>query len=230
LQVSDKGLLEIAEHEGIVPAPYLDSVGVWTWGIGHTAAAGDPDPAKMVRSMPADLDAHLVRVIDQFRIDVVRYAQRVDDAIKVPLAQHQFDALVSFDFNTGGIYRAQLTAAINRGDRDAARLFMGWLRPPEVRKRRTAEMDLYKAGNYDANGDQIPIWKTNGAGKLAGIVSTVTGAHLLSLMKAEPLPVNLPPMPDIAPALRIADEIDAAHRVLADRLGQLRPALAALAF
>jgi GH24 family phage-related lysozyme (muramidase) len=26
------GLIEIAGHEGIVPAPYLDSAGVWTWG------------------------------------------------------------------------------------------------------------------------------------------------------------------------------------------------------
>jgi lysozyme len=40
MTISAPGLIEIAEHEGIVPAPYLDSAGVRTWGIGHTAAAG----------------------------------------------------------------------------------------------------------------------------------------------------------------------------------------------
>ena len=34
-----------AEHEGIVPAPYRDSTGLWTYGIGHTAAAGAPGPS-----------------------------------------------------------------------------------------------------------------------------------------------------------------------------------------
>ena len=47
MRLSDKGIVEIAEHEGIVPAPYRDSVGVVTFGVGHTAAAGVLDPAEM---------------------------------------------------------------------------------------------------------------------------------------------------------------------------------------
>ena len=38
--VSTRGLVEIASHEGIVPMPYFDSVGVLTFGIGHTRSAG----------------------------------------------------------------------------------------------------------------------------------------------------------------------------------------------
>ena len=72
MKISTRGILEIAEHEGIVPAPYRDSVGVWTWGIGHTKGAGDPDPARMPMGMPADLDAALDAVIAQFRIDDAR--------------------------------------------------------------------------------------------------------------------------------------------------------------
>ena len=140
MTLSPRGLLEIVEHEGIVPAPYRDSAGVWTWGIGHTAAAGGPDPAKINRAMPQDVDAAVMAAIDQFAVDVRGYVARVNDAIREPLAQQQFDALVSFDFNTGGIHRAKLTAAINAGEPDAARHFMGWLRPPEIRKRRTAEI------------------------------------------------------------------------------------------
>ena len=196
MRLSQKGILEIAEHEGIVPAPYRDSVGVWTYGVGHTAAAGGPDPAKMPKAMPADVDAAIDGALALFAEDVEKYEARVNAAVKVPMAQHEFDALVSFDFNTGGIHRAKLTGAINRGDRDAARHFMGWLRPPEIRKRRTAEMNLFKSGNYDANGDDIPIWRTNGQGKLIGILRTVDGADVLRRMgrAPEPRPVIVPPV------------------------------------
>lgn len=184
MKLSDKGLLEIAEHEGIVPAPYRDSVGVWTYGIGHTKNAGGLDPFKMAKNMPTghNLEAAIDRAIEIFREDVQKYEERVNRAIKVPLAQHQFDALVSFDFNTGGIFQAKLTRAINARDADASRHFFGWLKPPEIRKRRTAEKNLFVTGNYDANGDDIPIWATNGAGKLTGILKTIDGADLLRRM------------------------------------------------
>ncbi len=69
MDFSLRGLIEIAEHEGIVPAPYRDSAGVWTWGIGHTAAAGGPDPVKMPRAMPQDIEAAVMAAINQFAID-----------------------------------------------------------------------------------------------------------------------------------------------------------------
>lgn len=183
MRVSDKGLLEIAEHEGIVPAPYRDSVGVWTWGIGHTAAAGGLDPREMSSAMPLDVEAAVDRAISTFRDDLRKYEARVNEAIRVPIKQHQFDALVSFDFNTGGIHRAKLTKAINARDPKAARHFMGWLRPPEIRKRRTAEMRLFETGDYDANGTMIPIWKTNGKGKLTGILRQMDGSEMLGRMR-----------------------------------------------
>lgn len=183
MKSSDRGLLEIAEHEGIVPAPYYDSVGVLTYGIGHTKNAGGIDPADLPRGMPADLDGAIDRAIEVFRRDVETYEARVNDAIKVPLAQHQFDALVSFDLNTGGIYRANLTKAINAGDPDASRNFFGWLRPPEIRKRRTAEKRLFDTGDYDHNGDEIAIWRVDERGKLRGVLKTITGAELLARMQ-----------------------------------------------
>jgi lysozyme len=186
MKVSDKGLLEIAEHEGVVPAPYLDSVGVLTYGIGHTKNAGGIDPASMSLAMPTDIERAIDHALEVFRTDVASYEARVNAAIKVPLSQFEFDALVSFDFNTGGIHRAKLSKRINAGDPDAAGSFMGWLRPPEIRKRRTAEMDLFVTGDYDANGDKIPIWKTNGNGKLAGRMGTMSGADVLKRMGRTP--------------------------------------------
>ena len=183
MKVSPQGVLEIVEHEGVVPAPYFDSVGVETYGVGHTAAAGGPDPATMRKGMPADVDREVLRALELFDRDLDEYEARVNDAIKVPLKQHQFDALVSFDFNTGGIYRAKLTRAINRGDPDAWRHFMGWLRPKEIIKRRKAEMNLFRTGRYDANGDSIVVWKVDERGRLRGALKTLSGRELARLMR-----------------------------------------------
>ena len=46
LNFSPRGIVALASHEGLVPGPYQDSVGVWTYGIGHTAAAGKPTASK----------------------------------------------------------------------------------------------------------------------------------------------------------------------------------------
>jgi len=195
MTISTRGLVEIAEHEGILPAPYLDSVGVWIWGIGHTAAAVGPDPAKMHRTMPQDIDAAVMAAIEQFAVNVKGYVARVNAAIIMPVPQHQFDALVSFDFNTDAIHRAKLTAAINAGEPDAARHFMGWLRPPEIRKRRTAEMSLFRTGDYAANGDAVPIWRTDGKGRLKGILRTMSGGELLRQVETATIPAELPNRP-----------------------------------
>ena len=49
----------------------------------------------------------------------------------MPVAQHEFDALTSFDFNTGGIDRATLVRHLSSGDRaKAATAFMNWSKPP----------------------------------------------------------------------------------------------------
>lgn len=180
MKVSTKGILEIAEHEGIVPAPYFDSQNILTVYIGHTKNAGGLDPAKMPRGMPADVDAAIDEAIRVFRDDVAKYEARVNKALKVPVKQHEFDALVSFDLNTGGIHRAILTKEINKGAPDAFEHFMGWLKPPEIRKRRKAEMKLFQTGNYDANGDEIPVWNVDANGELQGIRKVLHGKDLLA--------------------------------------------------
>lgn len=123
--------------------PYRDSVGVWTFGIGHTASAGAPDPAKMPRGEARPI----TEVMQVFSRDLKRFEDRVNDAVKVPLKQHEFDSLVSFDFNTGGIHRARLTKLLNEGRRvEAADAFMGWSKPKEIILRREKEMHLFHTG------------------------------------------------------------------------------------
>ena len=81
--------------------------------------------------MPADLDAGIREALRLFRADLARYEAEVLRAVTVPLAPHEFDALVSFHYNTGAIARAALTERLNAGDRaGAGAAFMNWVRPP----------------------------------------------------------------------------------------------------
>jgi lysozyme len=146
-RTSTDGLCEIASHEGIVTSRYKDSVGVWTIGIGHTKAAGGVDPAKVTRELS------IPEVMQIFREDLPKYEARVRKAFKRPLNQHQFDAAVSFDFNTGGIHRASWVDRFNAGDIAGARkAFMNWSKPKEIIPRRRKERDLFFNGTYSGGG------------------------------------------------------------------------------
>ena len=165
MKTSDKGIAALVLHEGIVPAPYLDSKGIWTFGVGHTAAAGAPIPGTMPRGMPTDLDAALAQVFAVFASDLAKYEAAVTDAIKVPVSQHEFDALVSFHYNTGAIARAALTGLLNKGDRSAAATaFMGWSKPAEIIDRRRAEQKLFRDGIYPTGS--LTVWNAAETGKV----------------------------------------------------------------
>jgi lysozyme len=203
VKISPKGVIEIAEHEGIVLGPYKCSAGVWTVYVGHTKAAGGLNPEKMPKVDTRlwgeqRAQEEILRALQVFDQDLDTYEERVSRAIKVPLKPHQFDALVSFDLNTGGILRAKLTEAINAGDPKASRHFFGWLRPPELRKRREAEEALFRTGNYEANGDRIAVWDALGDGRLRHRM-TITGKELASLMARAGSGREVPAAPVPAP-------------------------------
>jgi lysozyme len=168
MNVSEKGLIEIAYHEAIVPYPYKDSAGIWTIGVGHTKYAGHPDPSKLTPGQEYPLDF----CMNLFKKDIKKYEQRVDKAVTVEIEQHEFDALVAFDYNTGGIYKASLTKALNSGDRKAnvAKLFLNWVKAGgRVSKglvnRRRAEMRLFLNGTYSAKGWAV-TYKADNKGRV----------------------------------------------------------------
>ena len=198
MQMTDRGLLALARHEGLVPGPYRDATGTWTFGIGHTAAAGPPDPVEMPRGMPEDLDATIREAFRLFRTDLARYEVEVRRAVTVPLAPHEFDALVSFHYNTGGIARAALTRHLNAGDREAAaKAFLNWRRPASVIPRREAERDLFREGRYPAG--PIRIWRadTEGHVDFSRPVRRLTATQALALLRSAQAPVvtRSPPTP-----------------------------------
>ncbi len=87
MKTSTNGLLALINHEGIVLSSYRDSAGVWTIGVGHTAAAGPPKPGPGLRIT-------LEQAIRLFGEDIRRYEAGVERAVKVSLKQHEFDAPV----------------------------------------------------------------------------------------------------------------------------------------
>ena len=198
MHLTDRGLLALVRHEGIVPGPYLDGKTVWTFGIGHTVAAGPPDPAQMPRGMPADLEAGIREAFRVFRTDIAAYEAEVRRAVKVPLEPHEFDALVSFHYNTGAIARATLTKALNAGNRVAAAdAFLNWRRPASIIPRREAERDLFRHGRYP--GGTIPVWAVDRGGRVdfSRPVRRLTEAEALDLLR--PPPALLPSVPQPAP-------------------------------
>lgn len=94
---------------------YYDEVGVLTIGYGHTNLGNVPPRIRQgdVWSQ-AQCDSALAADMANFDIDVRRYFPRL------LLKQYQFDALVSFDFNTGALGRSSLHSKINAGRIDAA--------------------------------------------------------------------------------------------------------------
>lgn len=183
LKMSPQGTVALVLHEGIVPGPYRDSKGVWTYGIGHTAEAGTPDPITLPRGMPADLDAELRQVFSVLARDLPRYEAAVNAAVKIPIAQHQFDALVSFHFNTGAIARATLVKTLNTGNLSlAAAQFMNWTKPREVTARRQAERDLFARGIYPTG--RASIWQVSRTGSVIWKpIRTLSAAEVLAQVR-----------------------------------------------
>lgn len=160
MKTSERGLAEIASHEGIVMSKYKDSVGVWTIGIGHTKNAGAPDPEKLKDALSLD------KIMQIFASDIKKFENRVLSAFTRTLSQAQFDAAVSFDFNTGGILRASWVKQFNKGDDQAARhSFMKWRKPREIIPRRQAECDLFFDSRYSGNG-KVNVYRATSKGRV----------------------------------------------------------------
>lgn len=142
MKISEQGLELLIAREGKRNKAYLDSVGVWTIGVGHT---GPEVHAGLVWS-DAEVEAAL-------RADLDRFEDAVNDNTTVGLEQHQFDALVSFAFNVGvGAFKTStLLKKINLQQFEAAaEQFDRWHIPPEITRRRNGEREQFKGAHFVA--------------------------------------------------------------------------------
>lgn len=129
------GLVEAYPDPGTGGAP-------WTIGWGATGPGIGPGTVWT----RAQCDARL-------ETDIARHAADVELALAgVPTSQGQFDALVSFHYNTGAIQRATLTRLHREGNYAAAAAeFARWNKAggrvlQGLVRRRAAEAELYRTG------------------------------------------------------------------------------------
>ena len=123
MQLSTRGIALIKNFEGLRLLAYRDSAGVWTIGYGstryHDGKAVKPGD-KLANQEQAD--ALLANTLSQ-------YTDAVNELVQVPLAQNQFDALVSFTYNegTGALKQSTLLHKLNNNDYSgAADQFLVW--------------------------------------------------------------------------------------------------------
>lgn len=113
MKTSKNGVKFIAQWEGLYLNTYKDVAGVLTIGYGHTSAAGAP---KVVEGMTITKDqAESILANDLGKVE-----DDVNRLVKVKLTQNQFDALVSFHFNTGALGRSSALKYLNEGNYEQA--------------------------------------------------------------------------------------------------------------
>ena len=157
-RVSEAGLQLIMDFEGCARLrpdglyeAYPDpGTGGAPWTIGWGATGPDIGPGTVWTREECDV---------RLGADVARHAAEVRAELgDAPTAQSQFDALVSFHYNTGAIRKATLTRLHKAGRfEDAAAEFARWrfaggrvLRG--LVRRRDMEVKLYRSGTPDTAG------------------------------------------------------------------------------
>ncbi len=117
MRTSENGVELIKRFEGLELEAYQDIAGIWTIGYGHTGP--DVQPGMKISERDAE---------ELLRRDLKPREQAVDGAVKVPLNQNEFDALVSFVYNVGASAFRGSTALkrLNKGDRTGAADALTW--------------------------------------------------------------------------------------------------------
>src|SRR5215469_252198 len=114
---SELGVEIIKAFEGcmaVIPArpgyytTYRDSVGVLTVGWGHTNAAGSPHIIPGVVWGAQLCDEVLLS-------DLARVAARVANIVHLTERQYEFDALISFEYNTGDLAKSWIPEKLASG-------------------------------------------------------------------------------------------------------------------
>jgi lysozyme len=123
MTLSNQGIKLIKSFEGLRLSAYRDVAGDWTIGYGSTRYH-DGKPVK-----PGDKLANEQQADALFANTLDQYENAVNQYVKVPLIQSQFDALVSFTYNegAGALKESTLLKRLNEKDYPgAADHFLVW--------------------------------------------------------------------------------------------------------
>lgn len=142
MRTSTKGFALIKSFEGLRLTAYPDpATGAAPWTIGYGATRG------VAKGMTITTEQAERRLQN----DVARFEPELENLVKVPLSQNQWDALMSFVYNLGlaNLASSTLLKLLNAGDyARAADQFPRWNKAggkelPGLTKRRAAEQALF---------------------------------------------------------------------------------------
>ena len=129
MKISQEGIALIKKFEGCELEAYRDSVNVLTIGYGHTKNVKEGDKINQ------DEAEHLLQE------EMPEYEGYINDMVKVPLKQNQFDALVCWVYNLGPTNLGESTL-----------------------------LKLLNAGDYHTTPSQIKRWNKAGGETLQGLI------------------------------------------------------------
>lgn len=145
MHVSPSGVDLICNFEGLRLKAYDDGVGVWTIGYGTTKY---PNGIRVKKGDTCTLD----QAKAYMQNDLKAFEQTVNSAVKVPVSQNQFDALVSLAYNIGS------TAFKN-----------------------STLVKRLNEGNYKAAANQFDVWVNAGGKRMQGLVNRRAAERTLFL-------------------------------------------------
>lgn len=157
MSITDAGLRLVKHFEGLRLQAYVDPVGVWTLGWGHTANVSSGTNITV-----AEAEAFLTADLSECEEDV-------ETLIDVTLDDGQLSALTSFVFNLGPgrLKTSTLRKKLNDGDVDgAANEFPRWVygtvdgvktKLPGLVRRRDAEKRMFLTGEFTASRGRADI-------------------------------------------------------------------------
>ena len=145
MKISKEGISLIKNYEGCRLEAYQDSVGIWTIGYGVIKGVKEGDK---INQEEAD---HLLQE------ELPEYEGYINDMIKVPLEQCQFDALVCWVYNLGpnNLKDSTLLKVLNEKNyEDVPEQIKRWNKAGGVVlaglvKRRAAEADLFQGKEWE---------------------------------------------------------------------------------
>jgi lysozyme len=155
--LSPAGAAFIARFEGFRAKLYDDAAGHCTIGYGHLVHMGPTNGTE-----PPEFTQGITRAqaLALLGADAAKAGDEVKRSVKVPLTQHQFDALVCFAFNVGnGAFReSTLLKQLNAGDYTAVPEQLNrWTKAggrelAGLVRRRDEEGQLFTRGTYSLSG------------------------------------------------------------------------------
>ena len=143
MKISSNGIELIKVFEGLELEAYKCAAGVWTIGYGHIKGVHE--------GMNITEDTANKMLMEE----LVEYENYIDQAVTVPLAQCQYDAMVSWVYNlgNGNLTSSTLLKVLNSGDYDGVPAqMMRWNKAggkvlEGLTRRRQAEADMFSNGN-----------------------------------------------------------------------------------